>query len=34
VTRHLRSNAAVIERFTGRKVIILPAGDGVEVRVS
>ena len=34
VTPHLRSNAAVIERFTGRKVIILPAGDGVEVRVS
>jgi RNA 3'-terminal phosphate cyclase (ATP) len=34
VTPHLHSNAAVIERFTGRKVIIFPAGDCVEVRVS
>jgi RNA 3'-terminal phosphate cyclase (ATP) len=33
VTPHLHSNAAVIERFTGRKVTVEPAGDGMKVRV-
>ncbi len=31
VTPHLHSNAAVIERFTGRKVAIAPAGDYTQV---
>jgi len=34
VTPHLRSNAAVIERFTGRKVTIEAIGDRMEVRVA
>jgi len=34
VTPHLRSNAAVIEKFTGRKVGVVPAGDGMQVRVA
>jgi RNA 3'-terminal phosphate cyclase (ATP) len=34
VTPHLRSNAAVIERFTGRKVTILSTGGHMELRVS
>ena len=32
-TPHLRSNAAVIERFTGRRVGITPHADGFEVAV-
>jgi RNA 3'-terminal phosphate cyclase (ATP) len=34
VTPHLHSNAIVIERFTGRKVTIAPAGDCMQVRVA
>ena len=34
VTPHLRSNAAVIETFTGRKVTILPSDGHMEVRVN
>jgi RNA 3'-terminal phosphate cyclase (ATP) len=34
VTPHLRSNAVVIERFTGRKVTIAQAGDCTEVCVA
>ena len=34
VTPHVHSNAVVIERFTGRKVAIAPAGDCVQVRVA
>ncbi len=33
LTPHLHSNAAVIERFTGRKVTIAPAGDCTQVSV-
>jgi RNA 3'-terminal phosphate cyclase (ATP) len=33
VTPHLHSNAAVIEKFTGRKVSIVPIGDCTDVRV-
>jgi len=34
LTPHLHSNAAVIERFTGRKVTIARTGDCMEVRVA
>lgn len=34
ITPHLRSNAAVIERFTGMKVTFTTTGDGMEVRVT
>jgi len=34
VTQHVHSNAIVIERFTGRKVTIEPAGDCMQVRVA
>lgn len=34
VTAHLHSNAAVIERFTGRQVTLTPVGNGMEVRVT
>jgi len=34
VTPHVHSNAVVIERFTGRKVTIVPAGDCMQVRVA
>ncbi len=30
---HLRSNAAIVERFTGRRIAITPLPSGVEVRV-
>jgi RNA 3'-terminal phosphate cyclase (ATP) len=33
-TEHLRTNAAIIERFTGRRVRITPAAGGVEVAVT
>jgi RNA 3'-terminal phosphate cyclase (ATP) len=33
LTPHLHSNAVVIERFTGRKVTIAPAGDCMQVSV-
>jgi RNA 3'-terminal phosphate cyclase (ATP) len=33
VTPHLRSNAAVIEKFTGRKVIVTAVGDLVNIRL-
>jgi RNA 3'-terminal phosphate cyclase (ATP) len=32
-TGHLRSNAAIVERFTGRRVVMVPAAGGTEVRV-
>ena len=34
VTPHLHSNAAVIERFTGRKVSVAPAGDCMQITVA
>ena len=33
-TEHLRTNAAIVERFTGRRVRITPAAGGIEVDVT
>jgi len=33
LTPHLHTNAAVIERFTGRKMSVTPAGGAMEVRI-
>jgi RNA 3'-terminal phosphate cyclase (ATP) len=33
-TEHLRTNAAIVERFTGRRARITPAADGIEVDVT